>query len=390
MSSNIKANHLKRLFCFIVLAINFTFTYGQSSFLSSKNSDVHTYITAKVNNGLVLPHHSSMSYLIEDFTRGGELTIGRRYFYKDHWTSVFNYPEIGFGIHYGTFGNNDVFGVGLAVFHYINYNLYNSPKLVINNRIAAGIGVGTKPFDINNNLYNDVSGSLFNVFLSLGLSLDYRISDRISLSFSTDLDHMSNGAIKRPNSGINVLNSSIGTKYHFNTQPTPVYQRIKPQKCNLHELLVVGNAGFSQPTPFNTQKYFSSSMSINYLYRYNQKKAIGIGFDQFYSEAAPYAWGIYDDRYKEVNYTAKDYMFNGLFASYNVYLNKTTIFMNLGVYLQTGTKPQQPLYPRVGVRHQITPKLLASLGIKASFFRSEFLEFGLGYRFNLSKKQSNL
>ncbi len=365
-------------------------TFGQEFVNSSVKFDTHTYITTRINNGLIIPHHNSMIYLIDDFSRGFEITIGKRYFNQDHWTSLFNYPEVGFGFFYGTLGNKDVYGKGAAAFHYINYNIFRTKKFFVENRVAAGLGVMSKPFDVNTNIYNDVSGSLVNVFISLGLHLNYRISSRVSLNLSADIDHMSNGAFRRPNSGINILNTSIGTKYHLNTNPTPMYKRQKPAKLSQHELQIVGSVGPSQCAPFDSRYYWNGSLNLCYLYRFNTKKAIGIGFDQFYSEGAPYIWNDYDHRYVEKSYSTKDYLFNAVFAAYEVCLGKSIIFINLGAYLSTGTKPLQPVYPRVGVRHYITKHLLASLGIKAGFVRSEFLEFGIGYRFNLSNRNRTI
>ncbi len=381
--------NLKALITSLIFLAQVIACLGQNSNGSEADDSIHTYITGRVNSGLVIPHHNSMTYLIEDFSRGFEITVGKRFFKQDHWTERFNFPEIGFGFHYATLGNNDVFGKGIALFHYVNYSIYRSTKFSVQNKVAAGLGVMTKPFDSETNIYNDVSGSLVNVFISLGINVDYRISDHFSISLSTDVDHMSNGAFKRPNSGINVLNTSIGTKYHFNTQPNPVYKRRKPEKINQHDLLVLGNIGPSQCAPFDSHHYWNGSLSVCYLYRFNAKKAIGIGFDQFYSEAAPYIWTDYDHRYIEQHYETNDYLFNAVYAAYQVYLGKSMIFMNLGFYLSSGIKPLQPFYPRIGVRHQITNHLFASFGIKAAFVRSEFLEFGIGYKFNLSKRNLN-
>ncbi len=381
--------NLKALILSLVFLIQVLVCLAQTDSDSKDKSDTHTYITARVNEGLVIPHHNSMTYLIEDFSKGFEITVGRRFYNQKHWSSLFNYPELGFGFHYGTLGNDDIFGKGIALFHYVNYTIYRSSKFSVQNKVAAGLGVITKPFDSETNIYNDVTGSYLNVFISLGINADYRISDHFSISLSTDVDHMSNGAYKRPNSGINVLNASLGAKYHFNTNETPVYTRLRPEKVNQHYLQVTGNVGPSQCAPFDSHHYWNGSLNVCYLYRFNTKKAIGIGFEQFYSEAAPYIWTDYDHRYIEQTFKTKDYLFNSVFAAYEVYLGKSTIFMNLGAYLSTGTKPLQPIYPRIGVRHQISKHLLASFGIKAAFVRSEFLEFGIGYKFNLTKRNLN-
>jgi hypothetical protein len=126
--------------------------------------------------------------------------------------------------------------------------------------------------------------------------------------------------------------------------------------------------------------YWNASLSANYLFHLNEKRAVGFGYDQFYSESAPYTWEAYENGNEEISFTSRHYLFNALFCSYNVFLGKTTLFLNLGAYLHTNIKPPQAIYPRLGIRHQITNKIVANFSLKASFFRSEFMEFGLGYR----------
>ena len=78
-------------------------------------------------------------------------------------------------------------------------------------------------------------------------------------------------------------------------------------------------------------------------------------------------------------------MYGGVFGSYNFRFNNTQLFAQVGVYLLYTIKPIQAIYPRVGVRQRIVKDLYANFSIKASFFKAEYIEFGLGYRFNYKK-----
>ncbi|MCU4157889.1 acyloxyacyl hydrolase [Carboxylicivirga sp. A043] len=327
-----------------------------------------------------------MMYFIEDFSGGFEISYGRSLFSKESWESYFNYPEIGIGFYYGTFGNRDIYGSGLALFPYINYNIHRSKKLSIQNKVSMGIGYATKPFDIETNTYNTVFSSHLNAYIGLALLMDYRLSKHFSLASSLSLTHLSNGAARKPNHGINTLTASIGAKYHFNENPTPILEKIEAPKSNERDIIIVGSVGRSQSTPYNESLYWNGSLSISHLWHLSKKRAIGVGFDQFYSETAPYSWEAYEESDEEVNFSTRHYLFNGLFTSYNVFLGKTTLFVNIGAYLHTNIKPPQPIYPRMGIRHYLTKNLIANFSVKASFFRSEFLEFGLGYRIKYKTK----
>lgn len=365
-----------------------SYSYGQIK-LDDFKSSKHTYLTTRFHGGLVIPHHVNMMYFLDDFSSGIEINYGRSNFSEDSWEGFFNYPELGVGFYYGTFGNKDIYGAGLALFPYINYNIYRNSKLSIQNKVALGLGYATKPFDIETNTYNTVFSSHLNAYIGLALLMDYRVSKHFSVALSGSLTHLSNGAASKPNHGINTLTASLGAKYHFNEALTPDIERTKPPKSREREVIIIGSAGRSQSTYYNQNLYWNASLSINHLWHLNAKRAVGIGYDQFYSQVAPYVWTSKDEYAEILDYSTKDYIFNGLFASYNVFLGNTTLFANIGIYLHTNIKPPQPIYPRLGVRQTFAKNFIANFSVKASFFRSEFLEFGLGYRipYSHNKKQ---
>ena len=380
---------LKYILLLISIVGTHAITHGQTSHYKDSLSTKHTYLTTRFHGGIVVPHHANMMYFLNDFSSGIEINYGRSTFSESSWESYFNYPEIGIGLYYGTFGNKTIYGSGLALFPYINYKIYRSPKLSIQNKVALGLGYATKPFDIENNTYNTVFSSHFNAYIGLALLADYRLSDHFSVALSASLTHLSNGASRKPNHGINTLTASLGAKYHFNPHLTPILQKISAPKNQMREFIIVGSIGRSQSTFYNQELYWNGSLSINHLWHLNAKKAIGIGYDQFYSETAPYAWAPKDEYPANTDYSSRHYIFNGLFASYNVFLNKTTLFVNVGAYLHTNISPPQALYPRMGVRQMIGKNFIANFSVKASFFRSEFLEFGVGCRIPYTRNKHN-
>lgn len=373
-------NLINRIAITLILLTGVQYILSQQLNIDDNTSSKHTYLTTRIHGGVVIPHHANMMYFIEDYSRGIEINYGRSFFSKENWQSYFNYPEIGVGFYYGTFGNKNIYGSGFSLFPYINYKIYRSAKLSVQNKVSMGIAYATKPFNAESNTYNTVFSSHLNAYIGLALLMDYRLSDNFSLALSTSLTHLSNGAARKPNHGINTLTASVGTKYHFNKALTPVLQKTKAPKTNLQELLFVGSIGRNQSTAYNERLYWNASLNANYIFYLNKKRAIGIGFDQFYSESAPYTWEAYENGEEETDFTTRHYLFNGVFGSYNVFLGKTTLFVNLGVYLHTNINPPQPIYPRLGIRHRITENIIANFSLKASFFRSEFMEFGIGYR----------
>ncbi|NLA24399.1 MAG: acyloxyacyl hydrolase, partial [Bacteroidales bacterium] len=122
------------------------------------------------------------------------------------------------------------------------------------------------------------------------------------------------------------------------------------------------------------------------LWHTSKIKAYGAGLELFRFGGAVYVWNNSKEIDMFEKYSAKDFLFAGSYATMESYLGNTTIFFTLGAYLITPSTPRQPLYGRIGVRQKIYKNIVANFGIKANFFTAEFIEFGLGYRWNYKNK----
>ncbi len=372
------------LLAIIFIAIgNIKVLKGQTLPDTIKLGKKQVYINVKYNYGIVIPHHARMAYLIEDYSRGMELDLGQSNFGKDNWEKYFNYPEYGVGFYYASLGNMDVFGEGYAVFPYVKYNIIRTPRFKASYKLAWGIGYVSKIYSAEDNPLNITIGSHFNAYIGLGLQLDYRILTHWSITGSWSFNHFSNAAEKAPNEGINITSLSLGLKYHFNGDKYPDSKKYLIPKVNKFELLTMGYGGRSQSGLFyNSKTYFSGGIRNTFLYHNNIKNAFGVGVDFRYYGAAGYK---YEENEMSTHYDFNDFLYSSAYIAYYINMGDLALYFHLGAYITSGIKPTQPVYPRLGIQYNINKKLVANLGLKASFFASECLEFGIGYRFKLSK-----
>jgi hypothetical protein len=346
---------------------------------------INRKITVLFHHGIVVPHHTAMSYLINDYSRGAEIKYTQQTLKSGSWQSYFNYPETGIALFYNTFGNTQIYGEGFALYPYINFPIIRSQLVALNYKVALGLAYATKPFDIETNPYNTVFGSHFNAFVGFGLNLDIRLTPQLSVNSGFALNHMSNGSTKKPNNGINTSTLTLGASWHMNGNIDKVLPKQTAPADHTREILFIASAGSNQVAPYNTKRYLSGSVSLSHMWYTTTTKAYGVGIDVIRYGGAPFAYQNFQYIDENKTYHFNDFFYSSIFAAYHVQMGKTTMFFNIGAYIYQHTKPRQPVYPRVGIRYRITPNLLGSFGIKANFFSAEFLEFGLGYRLPYKK-----
>ena len=377
-------------FCFAILLLTiFVSTNAIASLSEHKVDSTYQVIRVTPHFGLVIPHHEEMTYFINDFSYGIDINYGITKYGKK-WYQYTNYPEIGFGLFYNSFGNPDIFGFGLSGYGYIQPTIFRSKKFSFNSKLALGLGFVNKPYQEETNPYNHVFGSTFNVFIGLGIFAKYKISPRWTLSGNLSYNHLSNGSIKKPNHGVNTLTLGIGAGFNINSIDTyEMTTSVQAPHSNARDLIVFLSVGKSQRSLYKPTDYPAVTLNVNHLWWVSKKTAWGVGIDGIYYGAAPYDYLLDNNQFsdEEEIFSHKDKMYGSIFGSYNFRFNNTQIFFHVGAYLLYTIEPKQLIYPRLGVRQRIYKNLYGNFSIKASFFKAEFIEFGLGYRINYKKNE---
>ncbi|MGM0376473.1 MAG: acyloxyacyl hydrolase [Bacteroidota bacterium] len=335
------------------------------------------HLSVYYHQGIVVPHHANMVYFIDDFSRGIELNYGLWRFDSESWQQYYNYPEVGVGFFYNSYGSPDIYGQGMAIYPYLHFPIVRESRFVLKNRVAMGLGYTNNPFHYKDNPQNHIFGAKLNAYVGFGLYAGYRLMDHWSVYMLGALNHMSNGALKKPNNGINTVTVGLGTRYHFQSDKLPDIGKREAPARNNRDLQIFLNYGRSQANDFNFNIYSSGSLSLNHLWYRSAKSAWSAGADLIYFGGAPYA---YDHPDLEGYVPHLERTFAGIFGGRHWIMGNTSFFVQVGAYVYSYLDPPQPVYPRLGIRHRITDRLVGNFSVKASFFRSEFIEFGLGYR----------
>jgi hypothetical protein len=330
------------------------------------------------------------------------------------WHQYYNFPVIGLGAAYLDLSNPDMLGKAFALYPYINIPVVRTNYFMLHVKPGAGMSYATKTFK-NTTVYNNGSivlnesngaiGSHLNVYFSAGANIEIPVTAGFSLTAEYNWNHISNGSVIQPNSGINMLNASVGLKYfpNYRDYQAPVRQEIEdlPHKFSFEATL----AGGVRELYYRDEKMYPiASIALGVYRPLTNWYRMGVGPDAFYD-------GVYNGKtlFRRTYLTTDEFKNKiriGVSWQNELIMGRLTAGLHLGLYLYDPIKNLEPypeaekgsvrkpliygydidkedgwLYTRVVGRYAITDHFFASIALKTHLQKAEFIEWGLGCRF---------
>ncbi len=338
--------------------------------------------TVKLHKGIVLPHHQAITYIRESRIEALEVNFGFIPSSNRDWAKLYNRPEVGLGFYHGNLGNNEIVGQTSALFPYINFHLIKKGRFHLVNQLGLGASYNNKIFHPTDNYKNTLISSKVNAFFSFSLNTEFSINSQWQLIAGFGLKHISNGASKRPNSGINLLTSNFGVQYALKNRPKITYLKTTKLTTLDNEYSIAWNHGVKQAKENDLHLYYISNISASYSIGLNAKQRFGLGIDLFYNEAANR--GVWD--VNPIKTKFEDRASQGIHVSHQLVISDFAFITQIGAYTLYKTTPESAVYTRVSLRYNIGRHFFANFNLKAHGGKAENLEWGIGYRFNKAKK----
>ena len=312
-------------------------------------------------------------------------------------------------------------GVGLAFVTRNYYNTTTEAERFTSLHRADGSPIG-----------NGGSGSFTNAFFNTALYMEFPIKNGFSVSLSGGWYHISNGSIRQPNSGFNMLNGSLGLTWQ------PAYDRYTAPETLVPKGLYDGkrwdvelsvSGGLRQAYYLDNRqgdRFFGvGAIGVSAHWRPWSIFKIGGGVDLFYDDyyrsvSREYAASAGDAFVTSFGKTllAESNVANcfrlGLSLQPEFVLGGFTLGLHLGMYLFDPVRNLEPykdaksaggnlkrpllyaydvfragdggymdgwLYTRVVMKYRVTRHLFVQFGVKAHMVKVEFFDAGLGIAF---------
>lgn len=399
---------MKQLFCFFLLLFTIS--------LSAQTRNNYA-LKAGYMGGVILKHTTHLQQIVEKPTSGFELGIEWQTLGEQPWHSHLNYPRFGLGAVSLHLGNPDMLGNLYALYPYLSFHIIQTPSFVLNVKGGAGVSFLTKTFSntaTNPDVLttgNAAIGSVMNVYFAGGLNAVFPLDFGFAFFADVHWNHASNGSFYQPNSGLNMLHGSIGLNY------APYYKhafqvRRKPVKALSQTLSVeLVAAGGARELYYRDNKQFPTGSFVISAYKpLGNAFRLGLGVEGFYD-------GVYDGTTKfQRTYLTENKLKNklrlGLALRPELVFGRFTAGIHAGVYLFNPLKNLEPydqaksgvlnkplfykynieeedgwLYTRAALQYRLVGDFFLSIGLKTHLHKAEFIEWGLGYKFNYKKRE---
>lgn len=349
------------------------FTEARASVTDTTSVAEPWTLSAWYQHGYLFPHHRLMTYFTEENINGFEVVASRYY----TGLNPSRPTEAGFGYYFSNLGNRDVYGHVHGLYGVLGAEYFKDwSPVYIHQSVTVGLSYNTERFDIGDNYFNRVIGSYINAFVILSMNLRTDIGP-VSLSAGPSLVHMSNGNMRQPNYGINLVNGRVGMTYRFGSGSSMIARKLQVDTAfNRHRLQFFLSGGTRQLSRKIPDYYGVGSLVGEYSVRISQNQALGFGLDLVYDATEgreTFITGLPEEQIPPWHMA--------------VHFSFERIFGRLSLLVQPGYKIWTPeghkyfQFNRAALRYRLEQNLVLNMSIKAHGLKGDFIEFGVGYSF---------
>ncbi|PWH86126.1 hypothetical protein DIT68_06105 [Brumimicrobium oceani] len=323
--------------------------------------------------GFLLPHRATMAHLTVGHSAGFRVGAVIQTNGEKQWHHDFNFPSIELGIFYHDLGNKDVLGstFGFSAGIYLPY--FKSNGWSFGNNVSYGLAWVSKKYDLVENPKNNAIGSNLNTITNVGFRLEKQFSKN-SIALEVGMMHLSNGAYKLPNLGVNLPFFGFNFTHFiqplkFNASATDNFIGLPINAWSFHTLLI---GSIKQVYPTGGSTYGVGALT-NYLqYSVKGKCIIEAGVDAIYNESIV--------KYNKGNHGRGKNFQIGLYGAYVLPIHKMQLVFAMGRYVLNPLDPAGQWYHKCGARFRLAERLWGNFTIKAHWAKADYFEYGLSYR----------
>ncbi|MCF6341459.1 MAG: acyloxyacyl hydrolase [Bacteroidales bacterium] len=343
----------------------------------------------KLHYGFLWSHHLELDKFQAHYP-AFELSLQQQSWGRHRWESEYAFPLIGISLWDSQLGGFEAIGTALAVYPFINFPLVKNRQQSLNFRLGVGLGYLSNRYDRLGNYKNFAIGSHLNVAGSLFFEYRRKWGKMASLSAGMGLTHFSNGAIKTPNYGLNILTANLGMSVFLGRPNREGSSKVLPELYPFEfdgrrylEVNFAVAAGTIDMTQQLGERFMVFAFYTNLMKRVSYKSKLGIGLDLAYdaSDKAILEW-----RGQAVE---NDWQIlrPGANIAYELVLSRLSFLFNFGLHLAGKERKDGDMYQRLTLKFLLAENVFANIVLSSHFGKAEYIAFGLGYKLDFIYKR---
>ena len=346
-------------------------------------------LEVKAEYGFLLSHHLELDIFNAHFP-AMEITLQRETWGKKSWEQAYNYPSYGLSFWYSELGGFEAIGSAFAVYPTINFPLTRFDKQSLHFKLGIGVAYLTNHFDRIENYKNFAIGSAFNFSASLYFDYRLKLSKRFTFSAGIGLTHFSNGSMKTPNYGLNILTATAGlTGYLSKPNPglkkqfLPKHYPFEFDGSKFLEIQVGSAIATKDMTEQLGERFMVYALFTNIMARVSYKSKFGAGLDYTYDESDVFI--LRKTLNKEPN--LRDATKVGVSFAYELILDRLSFLFNAGMNVAGKERSEGDFFQRLTLKYHVSERFFANMALSSHLGKAEYIGFGLGYKVFVKYRQ---
>lgn len=355
------------------------------------------FINAKYSGGKVLGDIRNIGVCYAQYSevKVGVTALGNR------WMDiVYGMPYYGLGVGFYDFGSPKV-GKPISVYLLQGGTLKSySKRSMIKYEWNFGTSFNWKRYNAITNPENTYVGAPINIYFAANFYHTYILSKELDLNAGITFNHVSNGATRMPNSGVNSLTATVGLTYYLDRERilneynpslrAPVYtEKRLISDVSLHTTF--RQRKFSPEKTGLSSKYidkefFIAGASYAFLHMSDYKHRYGTSLEFIYDESAGFSArkiGENPDGSDIVQYDEGSFLgclSLGISARGDFVMPRYSVSGQLGCDVIKGKKTDSRYYQIFSVRVPLGKTFYASFILRTQkFSKAQYMFFGIGY-----------
>jgi hypothetical protein len=337
--------------------------------------------------GKVFKHEAKFTLPIPALTTGFDVNFVQHTYGRRVWEQGRKFPRLGValtGIHYG---NDAVYGNLIGIYPNITFPILTGKRLEWTLRAGNGIGYVSNQYSRVSpvNTTNVAIGSKINDFIMFVSDAGYSVNKHWQIKAGAFITHISNGSVRKPNLGINVVGVGAGVSYFpVTAHPAKI---ARPQQALSQRYLLQLRYGMSLVSA-NTSggplyPVYTGTGYVSRRWRSHNKVFAGIDYSYHQNLYAHLRDnGLEQGRERQHAYKC------AVLAGNEFLLGRVGIMVQAGVYIRKGYLQKQDVYEKVSFNyycvqreHGPLKELYLFTSLKAHLNVAEMGEMGVGIGF---------